>query len=132
MWYRTTQWGFRSKISRQVPLLAARSVTEPFWSLVKQYSVRDVNAVDWALHPGGASIIRGVQDASGLSDHQLRATWDVYTRLGNMSSVSVLIVLDRLRTMGTGNIDVVACSFGPGLMTEMALLNRLDCSTAYA
>lgn len=79
---------------------------------------------DWALHPGGMAIIEGVRVAIGLSEDHLRASYDVYKRHGNISSVAVLAVLERLRHMGDGRDDIIACSFGPGLMIEMARLRR--------
>ena len=79
---------------------------------------------DWAMHPGGISVIKGAEDAMGLSKDHLRASYDVYRHHGNASSVAVLTVLERLRNMGDGRDDVIACSFGPGLMVEMARLKR--------
>ncbi len=79
---------------------------------------------DWALHPGGLSIMKGVEAAMSLSEDHLRASYDVYKHHGNASSVAVLAVLGKLREMGHGRDNVVACSFGPGLMVEMAVLQR--------
>lgn len=79
---------------------------------------------DWALHPGGRAILDGVQYTMGLTEHQLRASRDIYRTRGNSSSPTVLIVLDKLRTMGRGSDHVVATAFGPGLTIEMALLRR--------
>lgn len=61
----------------------------------------------------------------GLTDEQLRATREVYRTRGNMSSASVLFVLDWLRGMGEGKENVVVVGFGPGLITEMVLLRRV-------
>lgn len=82
----------------------------------------DPQAVDWALNPGGKAIIKEVQSAIDLSDDQLRATNHIYRTRGNSSSVAVAAVLDRLRRMGRGRDDVLACSFGPGLAIETARL----------
>ena len=80
--------------------------------------------LDWALHPGGQAIMDGIKDTMGLTEHQLRASREIYRTNGNSSSPTVLIVLDKLRSMGRGSDHVVATSFGPGLSTEMALLKR--------
>ncbi len=60
----------------------------------------------------------------GLHEGQLRASFDVYKNHGNSSSPTVLIVLDQLRKMGEGRDEVMACSFGPGMTIEMAMLKR--------
>ena len=79
---------------------------------------------DWALHPGGETIISGVKETMELTEHQLRASREIYRTRGNSSSPTVLIVLDKLRSMGKGSDHIVATSFGPGLAIEMALLRR--------
>ena len=81
-------------------------------------------AFDWALHPSGLSIMRGAEVAMGLSEDHLRASYDVYKRRGNASSVTLLAVIGRLRDMGAGRDSVVACSFRPRVMIKMAALLR--------
>lgn len=102
-----------------------------FDSLTREYSLHfgwltlEPLDFDWALHPGGAAIIDGVEKMIGLVDSdRLRATREVYRSRGNCSSPTVLMVLDLLRGMGKGREHVVATSFGPGLSIEMAMLQR--------
>lgn len=78
---------------------------------------------DWALHPGGRAILDGVAEVLQLSDDQLQTSREIYCTRGNSSSASVLIILDRLRSQSK-KAHVVATSFGPGLVIEMALLRR--------
>lgn len=90
--------------------------------------------LDWALHPGGLAVINGVQESLGLSDNNLRATKHIYRKYGNTSSVAMLAVLDELRRNPMGDTEdgtapnyrenVIACSFGPGMLCEMASLKR--------
>ncbi|RMZ80056.1 hypothetical protein DV738_g3094, partial [Chaetothyriales sp. CBS 135597] len=80
---------------------------------------------DWAMHPGGLSILEGVKAALKLSDHHFRASRDIYASRGNSSSPTVLIVLDKLRKMGPTRDHIVATSFGPGLTIEMAMLRPI-------
>lgn len=79
---------------------------------------------DWALHPGGLTVITGVQETMNLTPDLLRASYDVYVNHGNSSSATVISVMDQLRRMGPGKEDVVACAFGPGISVEMMLLKR--------
>ena len=80
----------------------------------------------WALHPGGLKIIQGVQNVLGLPDHLLSATSNVHKRRGNTSSVSVTAVIDEMRKSEPQVRDVIACSIGPGIFLEMAILRRMD------
>ena len=126
--------GFRATLTTEVPLVALRAII-PMFEKMKPFLPPDSNFADtgrsveakdfdWALHPGGIAILEGVQGKMKLHDEQLRASFDVYRNHGNSSSASVLIVLDQLRKMGKGRNNVMACSFGPGMTIEMAMLKR--------
>jgi type III polyketide synthase len=127
MAYKVTGHGCRLSLSKHVPRLAVGSLQEPFRTLVESNSMQNASPVDfdWALHPGGIAIIKGTQKAMELPDTALEATNEIYRTRGNASSVAVLAVLDKLRFMEMRKRDVIACSFGPGLTTEMLLLRRL-------
>ena len=123
--------GYKVHLSKNVAGLAAGSIKPKFNELMSTPSSKagmtpgaTTADVDWALHPGGISILKGAQKLVGMTDEQLRASYDVYAKRGNSSSVAVLAVLDRLREMGPGKDDVVACTFGPGMTVEMATLKR--------
>jgi type III polyketide synthase len=117
-------------LNRAIPRHTTKAVRRMFDKLVPEYSA-DVGTeflepadFDWALHPGGNAIIKGVNASMSLSDEHLRATNEIYRTRGNSSSPTVLIVLDMLRSMGQGREHIVAASFGPGLSIEMAMLRR--------
>lgn len=113
-----------------MPEFTTRAILPMFQSLMPEVRGRignqdlDVCDFDWALHPGGEAIIEGAKELLQLSDDQLRATREIYKTRGNSSSPTVLIVLDKLRTMGRGRDQIVATSFGPGLAIEMSILKR--------
>ncbi|KAK2592351.1 hypothetical protein QQS21_009971 [Conoideocrella luteorostrata] len=121
--------GFRTILTRDVPVYTKRAIRPLFDQLNLCYSMRtqaglDVDDFDWALHPGGHAVISGVQEDLGITDHHLRATRQIFRTKGNSSSPSVIAVLDLLRNMGGGREHIVATSFGPGLVCEMVLLRR--------
>ena len=82
----------------------------------------------WAVHPGGPKIIKSVQQSLDLSDQQLSTSLDVLRRYGNMSSPTVLFVLEEF----TKAMDATAApakpryaiiiAFGPGMVAEVGLL----------
>ncbi|KAK2625408.1 hypothetical protein QTJ16_004720 [Diplocarpon rosae] len=129
--------GWKVVLSPRVPKLAA-SVVEPAFNdllatlpnLPPEYqTARDF---DWALHPGGATILSGVERAMNISAEHMRASYDTYIKHGNSSSATVISVLDRLRQKdmdelapgGTVKDYVVGCAFGPGIAIEMCMLKR--------
>jgi hypothetical protein len=122
-----------STITKDVPKTAISAITPMFDQLrnapstsTKYPLLRHLKApdFDWALHPGGAAILQGAQQAMHLTDDHIRASLDVYKHFGNSSSPTVLIVLNNMRSMGKGRENVVATSFGPGLTIEMCMLKR--------
>lgn len=112
-----------------VPKLSAAAVVSSFAEIldtVAGFSGREAASFDWALHPGGKAVIKGVEASMGLQHEHLRASYDRYENVGNAASASILGVMDRLREddMGRGRDDVLAFAFGPGMAIETMLLRR--------
>jgi predicted naringenin-chalcone synthase len=81
----------------------------------------------WAIHPGGRAIVDRIADLFHLSSSQIGPSLDILRRFGNMSSPTILFVLNELRTRLRQSdvntpLDGVAMAFGPGLVVEMAYL----------
>lgn len=84
----------------------------------------------WAIHPGGPKIIESSVRALGIDPELARTSWEVLAEHGNMLSVSLVFVLDRLRrerpaappTTRTG----IAFSFAPGVTVEGVLFDIID------
>ena len=77
----------------------------------------------WAIHPGGRSILDRVQEKLLLSEAQLVPAREVLRQYGNMSSATVLFVMQRIMEEGASDGErVAAMAFGPGLTAECALM----------
>jgi alkylresorcinol/alkylpyrone synthase len=81
----------------------------------------------WAVHPGGPAIVKRLAEVFHLQPEHLTPTYDILRDYGNMSSGTILFVLqkvhDRLRRKGgVQALPGVAVGFGPGLVIEMAHL----------
>ncbi|KAJ0328791.1 hypothetical protein COL5a_004576 [Colletotrichum fioriniae] len=87
---------------------------------------------DWAMHPGGATILSGAEATMGITSYHMRASYDTYINHGNSSSATIFSVMDRLRSKdmdavapeGRARDYVVGCAFGPGISVEMCMLKR--------
>ena len=78
----------------------------------------------WILHPGGRKVLDAAAAYLGLNEEQLRAPRHVLRNFGNMSSPTVLFVLDEVLRSGTphpGDHGVLL-ALGPGFAAEAALL----------
>lgn len=114
--------GFAMSLSRQVPGLIATNL-RPWlsaWLDRNDLALGDIGS--WAIHPGGPKILDGVQEALALSPEAMQASRDVFAEYGNMSSPTVLFIVDRLRRVGAFR-PCVALGFGPGLTVEAALFH---------
>ena len=75
----------------------------------------------WAIHPGGRAILDAAAESIELAPDQLSASREVLRSFGNMSSPTVLFVLDRLARSASNG---VALTFGPGLSVEGMVWTR--------
>jgi predicted naringenin-chalcone synthase len=78
-----------------------------------------VEAIDhWAIHPGGRSVLDAAETALDLPEGALAASREVLRRYGNMSSATILFVLDRIMGEAEPGERGCAMAFGPGLTAE--------------
>lgn len=78
----------------------------------------------FAIHPGGKTILQSVESACDLKKDQTTASWEVLRDCGNMSSPTVLFILERLLQADHQPEQIVMLGFGPGLTAEGMVLRR--------
>jgi len=113
--------GFAMTLARRVPELIARHVRPWLEHWLAGQGVALAEVASWALHPGGPRILSAVEEALGLSPEAAAPSRAVFAECGNMSSPTLLFILDRLRTAAAPR-PCVALGFGPGLVAEALLL----------
>ncbi len=104
--------GFDMLLSGQVPVELGRALHEG--ELMAERPDIDL----WAVHPGGRSILDAVEMALELPSDALAASREVLSRFGNMSSATVMFVLQRLMEQARPGQRGCGMSFGPGLTAE--------------
>jgi predicted naringenin-chalcone synthase len=117
--------GYFMKLSARVPVLLGREIAAFTASLLGP----DISSsdCDWAIHPGGKSIIHAMEKAMQLKKQQTLASWDILANYGNMSSATFLFVLDSLAKQKERHPWTMGIGFGPGLSFEGILLqNRVS------
>lgn len=113
--------GFRMRLSPRVPGVLRRHVrewVEP-WLATQGLELADISG--WAVHPGGKDILEAVRKGLGLTEDALADSTAVLDSQGNMSSATVLWVLDAMLRRGKSGL-IAALAFGPGLTGETMLL----------
>ncbi len=121
MSWRIGDHGFAMTLSTKVPKLIARHLRPWLDGWLDSHGLRVDGVPAWAVHPGGPRILSAFSEATGVGREGVEASYRVLARYGNMSSPTVLFVLDELRKDGCTR-PCVAMAFGPGLAVEAALL----------
>lgn len=112
--------GFEMRLSMRVPGLLAQQLRPWLAEWLAQSQLTIESVASWAVHPGGPRILSSVRDALGLPSSALAISSAVLERCGNMSSPTLLFILDRLRQERAPR-PCVALAFGPGVTVEAAL-----------
>lgn len=116
--------GFHIILAREVPELIRSRIKELVGGFLERNHLRQEDIAAWVLHPGGQKLLSFVEQELGLTPEQTQHSWAVLRDYGNLSSASVLFVLERWlaeRTVNAGDFGLLA-GFGPGFSAEMVLL----------
>lgn len=124
MGWRISEHGFRIVLSPDVPALVRARLGPDVDAFLASRGLarRDVGA--WICHPGGPKVLAAARDALGLADEDVAHAWAALREAGNLSSASVLLVLERalahdpLPPGGHG----LMLALGPGFCAELVLL----------
>jgi predicted naringenin-chalcone synthase len=113
-------YGFDMTLSTRVPALIAENLRPWLTSWLIGQGLTLEQVASWAAHPGGPRILTAVEEALGLDERATADSRAVLAECGNMSSPTVLFVLQRLQHRQAPR-PCVALGFGPGLVAEAAL-----------
>jgi chalcone synthase len=118
-------------LMKDVPGLISKNIEKFLTEARKCAGSPDWNDMFWAVHPGGPAILDQVEAKLKLTHDKMQGSRDILSEYGNMSSSSVLFVLDQIRqrslkmgssTLGEGSDFGFFIGFGPGLTLEVLVL----------
>ena len=112
-----TDRGFAMHLSGAVPARISEALLDPDFANAAIGGHSPATIDGWAVHAGGRSILDAVEQALSLPPAALSASRGVLRDFGNMSSATLMFVLERLLA-GTPVERGVALAFGPGLAAE--------------
>lgn len=116
--------GFNLVLSSYVPDIIAANVGKIAGELLSVQDLGISSVPLWAVHPGGRAILDKVEKSLGLEPWQIEPSRSVLRDCGNMSSATILFVLERiLARCGHEPATVAAMAFGPGLTIESGLFD---------
>jgi predicted naringenin-chalcone synthase len=124
MAFHVTDQGFHMRLSSYVPDLLASNIEGFVDRFLAQNKLRREDVRHWGIHPGGSKILDYIQAQLGLTSEQMTASRAVLRDYGNMSSATILFVLEALQQLAApcaGDYGMLL-GFGPGLTSEAILL----------
>lgn len=124
MGWDVSERGFRIVLSRDIPDLVRHNLARDVDEFLAQQGLTRAEIGRWVLHTGGPKILEATAEALGLQNGELEVSWQCLRRTGNLSSASVLVVLEEVmknRRPESGTYGLLA-AMGPGFCAEFALL----------
>lgn len=118
--------GYQMQLSNQVAKQIKAEIKNVAQTLLNKLNLALDDIGQFAIHPGGRRILEVCDEVFQLEAHQNKHAYDVLKDYGNMSSVSILFVLDELNNtlkMKNKSENVLSFAFGPGLTFESMLLH---------
>lgn len=124
MSFSLTDEGFYMYLSSYVPDVLKANIDGFVCNLLERNNLRRDDVRFWAIHPGSRKIVHYLQQQLQLTDAQVCHSLDVLHNFGNMSSATVMFVLDHIIEFGApqpGDYGIMM-AFGPGLTMESLLV----------
>ncbi|XP_042500805.1 chalcone synthase 2-like [Macadamia integrifolia] len=133
------QAGLTISLSKDVAKTIAGNLGKCLSEAFDKVGITDWNSIFWVSHPGGPAILDLIEKTLGLKEEKLQPSRKVLSQYGNMSSPTVLFILDLMRkksmeegkaTTGDGFDWGVLLGFGPGLTIESIVLRSVPTVSA--
>ena len=124
MGWSISEKGFRIILSTEVPNLIRQNLGRDVDAFLADNGHQRSDLKSFVLHTGGPKVLDASADALGLHNGELDASWDCLRKVGNLSSASVLCVLEDVmknRRPEPGTLGLLA-AMGPGFCSELLLL----------
>jgi alkylresorcinol/alkylpyrone synthase len=124
MGWNVSEKGFRIVLSKEIPDLVRKNLAHDVDDFLAERGLTRADIGSWALHTGGPKILEATEDALGLKNGELDVSWECLRRTGNLSSASVLVVLEEVmknHRPAAGTLGLLA-AMGPGFCSEFVLL----------
>jgi len=116
--------GFHILLDKGVPEMIGAKIKGLVHGFLERHGLTQQDIKGWILHPGGARLLGNVEIALGLTKCQTQPSWDILGNVGNLSSATILFILQEWlekRPLQPGDY-AMAAAFGPGFSAEFLLL----------
>ena len=127
MGWEVSEKGFKIVLSADVPKMVRRFLRRDVDIFLLEHELVRNDISVWISHPGGPRVLEAMQEALELPDDALEGAWRTLREVGNLSSTSVLLVLEEaLRSPPPPGGWGLMSAMGPGFCSELVLLKWPD------
>ncbi|HTS11624.1 MAG TPA: 3-oxoacyl-[acyl-carrier-protein] synthase III C-terminal domain-containing protein [Candidatus Limnocylindrales bacterium] len=116
--------GFRIVLSPEVPDTVVKHLGHDVDEFLGEQKLKRSDITSWVMHTGGPKVLEATATALNITAKDLEASWNCLRKVGNISSTSVLLVLEDVymhRRPEPGALSILA-AMGPGFCSELVLL----------
>ncbi|MEJ6981060.1 type III polyketide synthase [Pedobacter sp. P351] len=125
MAWRIGDTGFQMHLSSHIAKNIGKKIKDVTASLLEKSGYDRSEISQLAIHPGGRRILEVCEDMLELPEEALQHSYDVLKQYGNMSSVTILFVLQKLLKATEPGEKTMSFAFGPGLTVESMILETV-------
>ncbi|PLW88202.1 3-oxoacyl-[acyl-carrier-protein] synthase III C-terminal domain-containing protein, partial [Mucilaginibacter sp.] len=115
--------GFKVIFSKDIPTIINTHIKQDVDAFLQKQGLTLPGIANFIFHPGGRKVIEAYHTALELKADELKYTRQVMSENGNMSSVTVLYVLEQFLKQGYTSGYGLMLAMGPGFSSEMLLLD---------
>ena len=115
-------FGFEMKLSKYIPALLDQGIKSLLTCFEKKFQISKIS--HFAIHPGGKQILQKVQEALGIAPEVNGNSTEILQNFGNMSSATILFVLEMCMEDAEIQGEILSLGFGPGLTLETVLFDK--------
>ena len=116
--------GFKIILSPGVPDMVRTHLADDVNAFLADFGLKRADIGAWFIHTGGPKVLEATEESLDLPEGALNTSWESLRETGNLSSASVLVVLEKFmqeRRPAPGTWSVLA-AMGPGFCSELVLL----------
>lgn len=118
--------GFEMVLSKNIPVYLKANLKTVVDKMLSKNVLHRAQIKKYAIHPGGKNILKAFEEALQIGGQALQESYHILEQFGNMSSATVLFVLERMLYDKDGEPGYIySAAFGPGLTVESALLRKV-------
>jgi len=124
MGWNISETGFHIVLSPDVPKVIRENLGGDIDGFLAGSGLRRSDVTSWIIHTGGPKVLEAVEDSLELPPDALKLSWECLRQMGNLSSASVLVVLQEVLAHHHGKPGTysILAAMGPGFCSELLLL----------